>query len=188
MLDFENNDTKRDSHSWNKASNNLSSNLGNNDFEKEDELKKENISTINGSTLSLHIAAYEKIVEDSSSNLVNGTKEQSSKQIKKEKDTKQIFSGSKFVIQNPFEFPRQQENGRSQQEPETGQFRASQRLFNPNRTNQRNQRSTGSSTDQTNQQRPIPEQPRYRRPLPEHNGGPRVCFLRFSTAKLKKRC
>uniref|UniRef100_A0AC35GYA6 Uncharacterized protein n=1 Tax=Panagrolaimus sp. PS1159 TaxID=55785 RepID=A0AC35GYA6_9BILA len=94
------------------------------------ELKKEKFSTAkNNSTLSLHIAAYENSIEaDSLFN--NGTKKslKQSDFIKKGENLKQFFAAS---IQNPFEFPRQQENDKSK---ETAHFKASQRLTNPNST------------------------------------------------------
>uniref|UniRef100_A0A914QHU7 Uncharacterized protein n=1 Tax=Panagrolaimus davidi TaxID=227884 RepID=A0A914QHU7_9BILA len=63
--------------------------------------------------------------------LVDCIKEENTKQIKKDK--KQIFA----VLQtkNPFEFPRQHENGQSKA-TEIGQFKASQRLLNHNQMDQ----------------------------------------------------
>uniref|UniRef100_A0A914P6X9 Uncharacterized protein n=1 Tax=Panagrolaimus davidi TaxID=227884 RepID=A0A914P6X9_9BILA len=91
-------------------------------YQKEDEWKKDK-NAMNGSTLSLHIATYE--------NSVDSTKEKDLKQVRKDKNVNQIFGVSSCVIQNPFEFPRQQENDQPQV-PQVEQYKASQRLLNPN--------------------------------------------------------
>uniref|UniRef100_A0A914QUR7 Uncharacterized protein n=1 Tax=Panagrolaimus davidi TaxID=227884 RepID=A0A914QUR7_9BILA len=106
---------------------NFPSIVGSNDYGKE--LKKEKSSTAkNNSTLSLHIAAYENSIESDS--LLDGTKKSLNQNnlIKERDNLKQFFAVS---IQNPFEFPRQQENDKSK---ETAHFKASQRLLNPNST------------------------------------------------------
>uniref|UniRef100_A0AC34F0D9 Conserved oligomeric Golgi complex subunit 8 n=1 Tax=Panagrolaimus sp. ES5 TaxID=591445 RepID=A0AC34F0D9_9BILA len=99
--------------------------------------KKDNLSNVNTSTLSLHIAAYENSAEASAhANEFNEEKEDSKmsngKSIlaEKWKKAKQIIAGPLPVVQNPFEFPRQQRN--QIREPEVMQFKASQRLLNPN--------------------------------------------------------
>uniref|UniRef100_A0AC35GQS9 Transposase Synechocystis PCC 6803 domain-containing protein n=1 Tax=Panagrolaimus sp. PS1159 TaxID=55785 RepID=A0AC35GQS9_9BILA len=82
-------------------------------------------SNTNNSTLSLHNAAYEALIAPYS---VGDIKDDGFK-MKKSDSNKQLFSDS--TIQNPFEFPRQQEQNRTP-EPEVMGFRASQRLRNPN--------------------------------------------------------
>uniref|UniRef100_A0A914YZ66 ubiquitinyl hydrolase 1 n=1 Tax=Panagrolaimus superbus TaxID=310955 RepID=A0A914YZ66_9BILA len=106
----------------------------NNDFEARNDLKKS--KSANNSTLSLHIAAYENSVEDKTDS--NGSKRDDSKSksektalIKKWNTSKQGFIDSLLFIQNPFEFPRQQED-EDNYDPEVMQFKASQRLLNPN--------------------------------------------------------
>uniref|UniRef100_A0A914YD21 Uncharacterized protein n=1 Tax=Panagrolaimus superbus TaxID=310955 RepID=A0A914YD21_9BILA len=123
----------------------------NNDFEARNDLKKS--KSANNSTLSLHIAAYENSIEspptDSNDSEKEGSKRESEKValIKKWKTSKQGFIDSLPVIQvtlnkvkifkvcikylqNPFEFPRQQEEDHSSS-PEIMQFKASQRLRHP---------------------------------------------------------
>uniref|UniRef100_A0A914QDD1 Uncharacterized protein n=1 Tax=Panagrolaimus davidi TaxID=227884 RepID=A0A914QDD1_9BILA len=142
FFDFSNNHySKRDSHSWNKSAKHIY--LGKiGGYQKEDRWKKDKNAT-NGSTLSLHIATYENSVE-AVCKFVDGTKEEDSKQARKDKYANLIFGVSSCVIQNPFEFPRQQENDQSK-EPEVTQYQSSQRLLNPNQmdrvvaSNQNNQ-------------------------------------------------
>uniref|UniRef100_A0AC34F9L3 Serine/threonine-protein phosphatase n=1 Tax=Panagrolaimus sp. ES5 TaxID=591445 RepID=A0AC34F9L3_9BILA len=121
---------KKDSHSWNKSNKKLSPkflNL-NQKSEEEHEFAKES-KNINKSTLSLHIATYENSTEDTPDSDAfekEGIKRKdASKDLLKKWDT-----GSSLVIENPFEFPRQQEN--QNKHPEVVQFKASQKLRNPN--------------------------------------------------------
>uniref|UniRef100_A0AC35EZ10 Uncharacterized protein n=1 Tax=Panagrolaimus sp. PS1159 TaxID=55785 RepID=A0AC35EZ10_9BILA len=80
------------------------------------------------STLSLHIIAYKNSFEVDS--LIEGKKDESIKKekyesIKEKEDYKQICI---FLPQNPFEFPRQQNDKVS--ESEVSKYKASQRLIN----------------------------------------------------------
>uniref|UniRef100_A0A914YUB3 Uncharacterized protein n=1 Tax=Panagrolaimus superbus TaxID=310955 RepID=A0A914YUB3_9BILA len=120
---------KKDLNSWNKSSKHLSSNFLNLNRESEEEqcdLKKS--KSANNSTLSLHIAAYENSVEDKAD---SKSKSEKTALIKKWNNTKQGFIDSLSFAQNPFEFPRQQEE--QSNPPEVMQFKASQRLRNPNK-------------------------------------------------------
>uniref|UniRef100_A0AC35F1W3 GST N-terminal domain-containing protein n=1 Tax=Panagrolaimus sp. PS1159 TaxID=55785 RepID=A0AC35F1W3_9BILA len=145
LLDFEKSNTKTDSNLWNKTTKDLSPYFGNS--QKEVGLKKEknHPNTINSSTLSLHIEAYEKTV-----NLVDSTK--NSKANKKVENTEKIFADSTSVIQNPFEFPRQQENSHSKV-PEVSQYKTSQRLLDHNQMNQ----NLDGLVNPENFQQPLPQ-------------------------------
>uniref|UniRef100_A0A914PU59 Uncharacterized protein n=1 Tax=Panagrolaimus davidi TaxID=227884 RepID=A0A914PU59_9BILA len=86
-------------------------------------------NAISGSILSLQIAAYENSVETDS---FNGSKNEDLQKGKSNsiKYEMQLFSAGTFVIQNSFEFPRQENEGTKV--PEVSYFKASQQLFNPN--------------------------------------------------------
>uniref|UniRef100_A0AC35FBG4 Uncharacterized protein n=1 Tax=Panagrolaimus sp. PS1159 TaxID=55785 RepID=A0AC35FBG4_9BILA len=114
MLDFAKiSDSQKDSHSWKKST----------FVNSSEKLKNERtLKTINKSTLSLHIAAYENSV--GTTNFVDEKKE-----CFKQETVKQPFTDSLVsVIQKPFEFPRQQETEEAKM-PEVAQFKASQRLL-----------------------------------------------------------
>uniref|UniRef100_A0AC34FBX6 Uncharacterized protein n=1 Tax=Panagrolaimus sp. ES5 TaxID=591445 RepID=A0AC34FBX6_9BILA len=83
-------------------------------------------SVINNSILSLHIAAYEN----------------SNEIYEKDEEKGLIKKWKNAIIQNPFEFPRQQENQKI--EPEIMQFKASQRLLKSNLSKPRSSSSTTS--------------------------------------------
>uniref|UniRef100_A0AC34FIK9 Uncharacterized protein n=1 Tax=Panagrolaimus sp. ES5 TaxID=591445 RepID=A0AC34FIK9_9BILA len=119
--------------SWNNKSNkHLSPNFlnVNNDFEKQDEFKQSKSFNFNNSTLSLHIEAYENLLEaDSDSD--SGEEEETSKMKGEKLETaKHFVSDSSSKIENQFEFPRQQKDGLY--EPQMMQFKATQKLLNPN--------------------------------------------------------
>uniref|UniRef100_A0AC34FRG0 Uncharacterized protein n=1 Tax=Panagrolaimus sp. ES5 TaxID=591445 RepID=A0AC34FRG0_9BILA len=95
--------------------------------EFKQQFKCNNWDNTNSSTLSLHIAAYENLVESDFDGNDESLKEFGL--IKKGENVKQLFLGSS-VDENPFEFPRQHKSEAMQ--PEMMQFKASQRLLNPN--------------------------------------------------------
>uniref|UniRef100_A0AC34F4C9 LsmAD domain-containing protein n=1 Tax=Panagrolaimus sp. ES5 TaxID=591445 RepID=A0AC34F4C9_9BILA len=94
------------------------------------------------STLSLHIAAYENLNED---NNVRSIDENEGLKInlgefdlaKKWKTVKQLFTGLPLDIKISFEIPRQQNEGQSN-DPQIMQFKASQKLLNPNQSTSSN--------------------------------------------------
>uniref|UniRef100_A0A914NYN3 Ubiquitin-like domain-containing protein n=1 Tax=Panagrolaimus davidi TaxID=227884 RepID=A0A914NYN3_9BILA len=88
---------------------------------------KSRSNATNSSNLSLHITAFENIIMSSSGEGDSLVKNQSSKE---QKSWQHFFPRIGNVEANPFEFPRQQEN--SSAEPEIVQFKASQKLLNPN--------------------------------------------------------
>uniref|UniRef100_A0A914QBR6 Uncharacterized protein n=1 Tax=Panagrolaimus davidi TaxID=227884 RepID=A0A914QBR6_9BILA len=96
-VDFSNNhDSKKDFHSCNKSAKDIY--LGKiGGYQKENGWKKDKNAT-NGSTLSLHIATYENSVE-AASKFVDDTKEEDSKQARKDKYANLIFGVSSSVIQ-----------------------------------------------------------------------------------------
>uniref|UniRef100_A0AC34GXS6 RecF/RecN/SMC N-terminal domain-containing protein n=1 Tax=Panagrolaimus sp. ES5 TaxID=591445 RepID=A0AC34GXS6_9BILA len=135
FLDFNDLQAKNTSTSWNKSCKGLSSNLLSFDrnCNEKDELKS--AKNLNNSTLSLHIEAYENYTETDSPNVKkeDGLKEKDKKLGLKNKwkIVKKVYNCPTSAIQNPFEFPRQQEN-EAITSPEIAQFTASQRLLNPN--------------------------------------------------------
>uniref|UniRef100_A0A914YLU8 Uncharacterized protein n=1 Tax=Panagrolaimus superbus TaxID=310955 RepID=A0A914YLU8_9BILA len=102
----------------------------NNDFEARNDLKKS--KSANNSTLSLHIAAYENAIEADGSKKELLQKSETTGLIKKWKNLNNCVPGLTLVIQNPFEFPRQQDNNQNNR-PQIMQFNAAQKLLNPNR-------------------------------------------------------
>uniref|UniRef100_A0A914QY80 Uncharacterized protein n=1 Tax=Panagrolaimus davidi TaxID=227884 RepID=A0A914QY80_9BILA len=119
---------------WKKSTKDFTLNFVNNDYKKEDELKKERINNKNNSTLSLHISAYENSNEAKSDLFDEGEKCLN-------RGTKQRLIIPRYFSKNPFEFPRQQESDMNDPKmPEISQFRASQRLLNPNQINRNNYR------------------------------------------------
>uniref|UniRef100_A0AC34F5R2 Uncharacterized protein n=1 Tax=Panagrolaimus sp. ES5 TaxID=591445 RepID=A0AC34F5R2_9BILA len=134
--------SSKKSNLWNNSKK-LSTNYlpFNNASDKEKLKEGKDSKSANNSTLSLHIAAYENCVEASEECNEEGLKNEGAKSVllNKCKNVKQIFSGSTSVIQNQFEFPRQQQEEEEQSsDPEVMQFKASQRLRNPNESENRN--------------------------------------------------
>uniref|UniRef100_A0AC34FDU7 Ubiquitin-like domain-containing protein n=1 Tax=Panagrolaimus sp. ES5 TaxID=591445 RepID=A0AC34FDU7_9BILA len=115
----------------------MSSNFINLNRESDEQYQFKDSKNANSSTLSLHIAAYENFVEadtdDSKGGEKEGIKSKSKKAelFKKWSTLKSVFSGSSSKLQNPFEFPRQQNEDQSG-DPEVMQFKSSQQILNPN--------------------------------------------------------
>uniref|UniRef100_A0AC34FL98 Uncharacterized protein n=1 Tax=Panagrolaimus sp. ES5 TaxID=591445 RepID=A0AC34FL98_9BILA len=116
--------------SWNKSNNYLSSSFSNLHWVFGEQNKFKGTNSVNSSTLSLHITAYENSNEaDTADTECRGNKTLA----KKLENIKQGFVGTSSFTQNPFEFPRQQEDQKNH--PELMQFKASQRLLIPKEEN-----------------------------------------------------
>uniref|UniRef100_A0A914P3A7 Uncharacterized protein n=1 Tax=Panagrolaimus davidi TaxID=227884 RepID=A0A914P3A7_9BILA len=118
---FENHEKREKSQALKKSSkiiniSNLNDEITKEKFKKD--WKKD--ATKNSSTLSLHIEVYENSNEAVAFEFDS---------IKKQKNAKEDFIA--FDFQNPFEFLRQQNDKGF--EPDLSQFKASQRLLNPNK-------------------------------------------------------
>uniref|UniRef100_A0AC35GV88 Uncharacterized protein n=1 Tax=Panagrolaimus sp. PS1159 TaxID=55785 RepID=A0AC35GV88_9BILA len=133
---------KEKSQKWNKTSKiPIFSNI-NDKFEerhknywtKDDSL----ISATNKSTLSLHISVYENSNECTNLDLDVNEK---GNLIERFENKKRFFIGSSSLIQNLFEFPRQQETG-EEKIPEIAEFKVSQKLLSFNKTDIEQQRYT----------------------------------------------
>uniref|UniRef100_A0AC35FWA4 Uncharacterized protein n=1 Tax=Panagrolaimus sp. PS1159 TaxID=55785 RepID=A0AC35FWA4_9BILA len=89
----------------------------------------------NSSIISLHISAYENCAEGDTQTFDD--KNESLKKVEGLiqgcQNFKEAFFGLSSTFQNPFEFPRQQENDKNSK-PEVSQFKASQKLRNPKKT------------------------------------------------------
>uniref|UniRef100_A0AC34FZU1 Uncharacterized protein n=1 Tax=Panagrolaimus sp. ES5 TaxID=591445 RepID=A0AC34FZU1_9BILA len=129
-------DLKAKKDLWNKSSKELSSHLLNFNQESKEQNELKKLKDLNNSTLSLHIAAYENSNEDSDGGETESFKSKNQKTTlnKKWKTSKQAFNSSSLFDQNLFELPRQQKD-QSSNNPEVMQFKASQRLRNPNDEN-----------------------------------------------------
>uniref|UniRef100_A0A914Q8F2 Protein kinase domain-containing protein n=1 Tax=Panagrolaimus davidi TaxID=227884 RepID=A0A914Q8F2_9BILA len=127
---------------WNKFSKLSNFSILNNEIKEEERWKKEGTSNANNSIIFLHISAYENSIEAVPSDSFDNKNDNilQKKDLKQKwKNEKQIFAAaSKFVIQNPFEFPRQQNDTVSK--PEVSQFKTSQRLLNPNNNSKNDRR------------------------------------------------
>uniref|UniRef100_A0AC35FMT7 Uncharacterized protein n=1 Tax=Panagrolaimus sp. PS1159 TaxID=55785 RepID=A0AC35FMT7_9BILA len=116
---------------WNKSSKIKDSVILSDEAERDDKKssKTANMNTTKNSTLSLHIAAYENEDAFNSFNGKNNNEDlQNEKSGKQQEIAKQDFTAPTILIQNSFEFPRQQND--EVPKPEISQFRASQTLLN----------------------------------------------------------
>uniref|UniRef100_A0AC34FNZ4 Uncharacterized protein n=1 Tax=Panagrolaimus sp. ES5 TaxID=591445 RepID=A0AC34FNZ4_9BILA len=122
---------KKDSYAWNKSDKHLTpiSTYADYGFGKKYEFKKSKDSNAKSGSLSLHISDYENSIEaDSDGSEKEAVKNQSDFPILMKKWN---VATRNNVNQNPFEFPRQQQED-EQQRPSVMEFRGSQTLYNPN--------------------------------------------------------
>uniref|UniRef100_A0AC34FYA4 Helicase ATP-binding domain-containing protein n=1 Tax=Panagrolaimus sp. ES5 TaxID=591445 RepID=A0AC34FYA4_9BILA len=145
---IENNEGKPGLQTWKKSSlNSFEEDIREKIDDLKDFAKKDNsLNATNNSTLSLHIAAYENLNDDTE---IEYLKKKNEALFEKGKKVKQMFTEFAPVIKNQFEFSRQQKD--QQNEPEVMQFKASQKLFNPNSSENPNERATSGKNGKSSQ-------------------------------------